>query len=106
MLVRFHTTPRGGGVPSGVDQLRPLGEPVGVGAGFDDGAAEGVSVDDGGAEPRVGEGLGPAGEGLVGRDRDGRFLLALGQDLKEQLGTAAVRCMYPSSSMHSRTTRP
>ena len=57
MLVWFHTTPRGGGVPSGVDQLRPLGEPVGVGAGFDDGAAEGKSVDDGGAEPRVGEGL-------------------------------------------------
>jgi hypothetical protein len=65
MLVWFHTTPRGGGVPSGVDQLRPLGKPVGVGAGFDDGAAEGESVDDGGAEPRVGEGLGPAGEGLV-----------------------------------------
>jgi hypothetical protein len=65
MLVWFHTTPRGGGVPSGVDQLRPLGKPVGVGVGFDDGAAEGESVDDGGAEPRVGEGLGPAGEGLV-----------------------------------------
>jgi hypothetical protein len=31
------------------------------------------------------------GEGLVGRDRDGRFLLALGQDLKEQLGAAAVQ---------------
>jgi hypothetical protein len=57
MLVWFHTTPRGGGVPSGVDQLRALGEPVGVGAGLDDGAAEGESVDDGDAEPRVGEGL-------------------------------------------------
>jgi hypothetical protein len=49
MLVWFDTTPRGGGVPSGVDQLRALGEPVGVGAGLDDGAAEGESVDDGGA---------------------------------------------------------
>ncbi len=67
-MVWFDTTPRGRGVPSGVDQLRALGEPVGVGAAFDDGAAEGESVDDGGAEPRVGEDLGPAGEGLVGRD--------------------------------------
>ena len=56
---------------------------------------EGESVDDGGAEPRVGEGLGPAGEGLVGRDRDGRLLLALGQDLKEQLGAAAVQLHVP-----------
>jgi hypothetical protein len=29
MLVWFHTTPHGGGVPSGVDQLHPQGEPVG-----------------------------------------------------------------------------
>ena len=47
-----------------------VGEAVGVGAGLDDVAAEGEPVDDGGAEPGVGEGLGPAGEGLVGGDRD------------------------------------
>lgn len=46
-----------------------VGETVGVGAGLDDGAAEGQAVDDGGAEPRVGERLGPPGEGLVRRDR-------------------------------------
>ena len=43
----------------------------------------------------VGEDLGPGGEGLVGRDRDGRFLLALGQDLKEQFGAAAVQLYVP-----------
>jgi hypothetical protein len=32
---------------------------VGVGAGLDDVAAEGEAVDDGGAEPGVGEGLRP-----------------------------------------------
>jgi hypothetical protein len=37
-----------------------LGEAVGVGAGFNDGAVEGEPVDDRGAEPRVSEGLGPA----------------------------------------------
>ena len=30
-----------------------------------------------------------------GRDRDGRILLALGQDLKEQLGAAAVQLHVP-----------
>ena len=39
-----------------------LGEAVGVGAGLDDGAVEGEPVDDRGAEPGVGEGLGPAGD--------------------------------------------
>jgi hypothetical protein len=33
-----------------------LGEPVGIGAGFEDVAAEGEPVDDRGAEPGVGEG--------------------------------------------------
>ena len=37
-----------------------MGEAVGVGAGFEDGAAEGEAVDDGGAQAGVGEGLGPA----------------------------------------------
>lgn len=58
-------------------------EAVGVDAGFDDGAVEGEPVDDGGAKPGVGEGFGPAGEGLVGGNRDGVLLLAFGQDLKE-----------------------
>jgi hypothetical protein len=35
-------------------------QPVGVGAGFDDVAAEGEPVDDRGAETGVGEGFGPA----------------------------------------------
>src|ERR1700688_5016712 len=46
-----------------------LGEAVGVAAGFDDVAAEGDAVDDGGAEAGVGECLGPAAEGFVGRYR-------------------------------------
>jgi hypothetical protein len=59
----------GGGEGSG------SGEAVGVGAGLDDVADEGESVDDGGAGARVGEGLGPAAEGLVGGDRDGLLLV-------------------------------
>jgi hypothetical protein len=43
-----------------------------------------------GAEPRVGEGFGPAAEAFVGGDRDRRLLLSLGQDLEEQFGAAAV----------------
>src|ERR1700733_9315306 len=49
----------GGGLLGGAG----LGEAVGVGAGLEDVAAEGEAVDDGGAEPRVGEGLGPANRG-------------------------------------------
>jgi hypothetical protein len=38
-----------------------VGEAVGVGAGFDDGAVEGEPVNDGGAQAGVGEGFsGPA----------------------------------------------
>lgn len=37
-----------------------MGQPVGIGAGLDDGAAEGEPVDDRSAKARVGEGLGPA----------------------------------------------
>src|SRR5215470_3493464 len=58
-------------------------QPVGVGAGFDDVAAEGEPVDDGGAEAGVGEGLGPAAEAFVGGDRDAVFLLAFGEDLEQ-----------------------
>jgi hypothetical protein len=94
MLVWFDTTPRGGGVPSGVDQLRALGEPVGVGAGFDDGAAVGESVDDGGAS------LGSV-KVLVQPEKDSLHAIATElsprarQDLKEQLGAAAVQLHVP-----------
>ena len=46
-------------------------EAVAGGAGLDDVPAEGEPVDDGGAQPGVGEGLGPAGERLVGGDSNG-----------------------------------
>src|SRR5712691_5429035 len=65
-------------------------QPVGVGSGLDDVRVEGEPVHDGGAEPRVGEGGGPFAEGGVGGDRDGGAFLALGEDLEEQLGAAAV----------------
>ena len=67
-----------------------MGEAVGVGAGFDDGAFEGEPVDDGGAESWVGEGFGPAGEGFVGGDGHGCFLFPFGEDLEEELGAAFV----------------
>ncbi len=67
-----------------------MGESVAGGACFDDGAVVGQTVDDGGAEAGVGEGLGPAAEGFVGRDRDRVLLLAFGEDLEEEFGTAAV----------------
>jgi hypothetical protein len=35
------------------------------------------------AQARVGEGLGPSGEGFVGGDRDAVAFFALGQDLEE-----------------------
>jgi hypothetical protein len=71
---------------SGLLACAGVGEPVGVGAGFVDGAAEGEPVHDGGAEPRVGEGLGPAASAFVGGDRHACFFLAFGQDLEQQLG--------------------
>src|SRR6516162_6785661 len=66
-------------------------QPVGVGAGGDDVRLEGEPVDDGRAEPRVGEGAGPFAEGGVGRDRDGGAFLAFGEDLEQQLGAAPVQ---------------
>ena len=67
-----------------------MGEAVAGGAGLDDGAVVGEAVDDGGAEAGVGEGLGPAAEGLVRRDGDGGLLLALGEDLEQEFGAAPV----------------
>src|SRR5487761_698678 len=66
-------------------------QPVGVGAGLDDVGFVGELVDDRGAEPGVGEGGGPFGEGGVGGDRDGGAFLAFGEDLEQQLGAAAVQ---------------
>src|SRR4029077_18891923 len=65
-------------------------QPVGVGAGGDDVGVEGEPVDDGGAQPRVGEGGGPFAEGGVGRDRDGGAFFAFGEDLEQQFGAAPV----------------
>src|SRR5947209_8495894 len=67
------------------------GEAVRVGSGLDDGAVEGEAVDDRGAEPGVGERLGPAAERLVGGDGDAGFLFPFGQDLEQELGAAAVQ---------------
>src|SRR3974377_293005 len=66
-------------------------QPVGVGAGGDDVRVEGEPVDDGGAEPGVGEGGCPLGEGGVGRDGDGGAFFALGEDLEQQFGAAPVQ---------------
>src|SRR5919108_3260158 len=65
-------------------------QPVGVGAGVDDVRVEGEPVDDGGAEPGVGEGGGPFAEGGVGGDGDGGAFFSFGEDLEQQLGAAAV----------------
>jgi len=67
-----------------------VGESIAAGAGLDDVPAEGEAVDDGGAEPWVGECLRPAAEAVVAGDRDGVLFFAFGQDLEEQLGAAAV----------------
>jgi hypothetical protein len=65
-------------------------QPVAGGAGLDGLPGEGEPVDDGCAQPRVGEGLGLAGERLVGGDRDRRALLPLGENLEERFGAVAV----------------
>src|SRR5271169_3180333 len=75
-----------GGVVAGLGGAQP----VGVGAGGDDVGVEGEPVDDGGAEPGVGEGGCPLGEGGVGGDRDGGAFFSFGEDLEQQFGTAAV----------------
>jgi hypothetical protein len=67
-----------------------MGKSVAGGACLDDLAVEGEPVDDGGAKSGVGEGLGPAGERLVGGDRDGGLFLPFGEDLEQQLSAAAV----------------
>jgi hypothetical protein len=73
---------------------------------------EGEPVDDGGAEPGVGEGGRPLGEGGVGGDRDGGAFLAFGEYLEQQLGAAAVElevaelvdlCGCPHRSIYADT---
>ncbi len=55
-VIDDHDAGRRGGSLAGAGELvAGPGEPVGFGAGFDDVAAEGESVDDRGAESRVGE---------------------------------------------------
>src|SRR5271166_5168406 len=81
---------RAGGL-LGVLLLAGVGEAVGDGAGLDDLPSEGQPVDDRGAEPRIGEGLGPAGERLVGGDGDRRAFLPLSENLEQQFGAAAVQ---------------
>src|SRR6516165_6937447 len=66
-------------------------QPVGAGTGLDDVRVEGEPVDDGGAQPRVGEGGRPFAEGGVGGDGDGGAFLALREDLEQQLGAAPVQ---------------
>ena len=68
-----------------------MGEAVAGGAGFDDGAVVGQAVHDRGAQPGVGEGVGPATERLIRCDGDAVLLFAFGQDLEEQFGAAAVQ---------------
>ena len=57
---------------------------------MDDVGVEGEPVDDGRAQPGVGEGVGPFGERGVGGDRDGGAFFAFGEDLEEEFGAAAV----------------
>ncbi len=49
-----------------------------------------LGIDDGRRQPEVGEGLAPFAEGRVRGDGHGRALLALGQDLEQQLGPTRV----------------
>lgn len=64
---------------------------VGIAAGFDDVAAEGEAVNDGGAESWIGECLGPAAEGLVACNCDGGLLFAFGENLEQQFGATFVQ---------------
>jgi len=70
-----------------------MGEPVRVGADFDDVVAEGEPIHDGGAKSWVGEHCRPAGEQFVGGDSDGV--------LSSRSGNTSKSCSAPrlSSSM-------
>ena len=81
---------RGGGFRRRLDGAG-VGEPVGGAAGFDDLPGERQPVDDGSAQPRIGECLCPGREWLVGGDRDGRTFFAFGENLKQQFRTTPVQ---------------
>jgi hypothetical protein len=60
------------------------------GASFEDAGVEGDPVDDGGDQTRLGEHCAPLAEGRVARQADTCSFLPLGDDLKEQFGSAGV----------------
>jgi hypothetical protein len=65
-----------------------VAEAPGLGAGVDDVRAVGEPVDDGLREPCVGEHLGLFTEWEVGGDDQAGSLVALGEDLEDELGCA------------------
>ncbi len=81
-------------------------QPVGVGAGFNDGAAEGKSVDNRGAQPGVGKGLGAPAEGFVARDGDGVLFLPLGQNLEQQLSAPFIELHVPKFVQKEKINPP
>ena len=69
---------------------RVRGQSIALGAGLDDVAVEGHPVDDGRDQSGIGDHLAPFGERQVRADGDRCLLLALGQDLEQQLGPSGV----------------
>ena len=55
------------------------------------------------AQARIGEGLGPSGEGFVGGDRDAVAFFALGQDLEEAKSSREAGLSVLGPSMRSMT---
>ena len=85
--------PAGGG--SGGSFLgsgEPVVEAPGLVAGVDDVCSVGDAVDDGLGEARVGEDLGPFAEREVGRDDQRCSLVALGDDLEDELCCTVGEC--------------
>src|SRR5258708_17521955 len=70
-----------GGVGGGAVVFHPPAGPV----DGDDVAVVEEAVEDGGGEDFVGEDLAPFAEGLVAGDDDGAFLVAAGDDLKDEV---------------------
>jgi hypothetical protein len=68
---------------AGVAAAQRVGEALGVGSCLNDVAAECEPVNDGGAEPWIGDGVGLAADGFVGGDGHGSFLLTLCENLEE-----------------------
>ena len=71
--------------------LRPflgLLEPIGFALDRDDLGVVNQTVDQGDDAGGIGEDLTPLGEGSVGRDEGGFFLIAAANDLEQQVGVA------------------